>query len=72
VIGIEVEAAATVNQSDFSGLHKLVEACGKRFMLGLVLYDHDTLVPFGERLYAAPISTLWKLSGSADVVIAVA
>ena len=35
------------------------EACGKRFTLGLVLYDHDTVVPFGERLFAAPISTLW-------------
>ena len=60
VVGIEVKAAATVNQSDFSGLRKLLEACGKRFTLGLVLYDHDTLVPFGEKLYAAPISTLWK------------
>jgi predicted AAA+ superfamily ATPase len=31
-----------------------------RFIIGLVLYDHDTIVPFGERLFAAPISTLWK------------
>jgi predicted AAA+ superfamily ATPase len=60
VLGIEVKAAATVNQRDFSGLRKLLEACGKRFMLGLVLYDHDTIVPFGDRLYATPISTLWK------------
>jgi hypothetical protein len=60
VIGIEVKAAATVTAADFSGLRKLAEACGKRFILGLVLYDHDTTVPFGERLFAAPISTLWK------------
>jgi uncharacterized protein len=60
VLGIEVKAAATVTQSDFSGLRKLSEACGKRFTLGLVLYDHDTLVPFGEKFYAAPISALWK------------
>jgi hypothetical protein len=59
VLGIEVKASATVTTADFSGLRKLAEACGKRFMLGLVLYDHDTLVPFGERLFAAPISTLW-------------
>jgi predicted AAA+ superfamily ATPase len=60
VVGIEVKAAATVTGADFSGLRKLAEACGKRFTLGLVLYDHDTLVPFGDRLFAAPISTLWK------------
>jgi uncharacterized protein len=60
VIGIEVKAAATVTTADFSGLRKLAEACGKRFILGVVLYDHDTTVPFGERLFAAPISTLWK------------
>jgi uncharacterized protein len=60
VVGIEVKAAATVSGADFSGLCKLAEACGKRFIIGLVLYDHDTIVPFGERLFAAPISTLWK------------
>jgi uncharacterized protein len=60
VIGIEVKAAATVTGADFSGLRKLAEACGKRFVLGLVLYDHDTTVPFGERLFASPISTLWN------------
>ena len=60
VVGIEVKAAATVTATDFSGLRKLAEACGKRFILGLVLYDHDTTVPFGERLFALPISTLWK------------
>jgi hypothetical protein len=60
VVGIEVKAAATVSGADFSGLRKLAEACGKRFIIGLVLYDHDTIVPFGERLFAAPISTLWK------------
>ncbi|MGQ0836486.1 MAG: ATP-binding protein [Gammaproteobacteria bacterium] len=60
VVGIEVKAAATVTGADFSSMRKLAEACGKRFTLGLVLYDHDTVVPFGERLFAAPISTLWK------------
>jgi uncharacterized protein len=60
VVGIEVKSAATVTGVDFSGLRKLAEACGKRFILGLVLYDHDTTVPFGERLFAAPISALWK------------
>jgi uncharacterized protein len=60
VVGIEVKSAATVTGADFSGLRKLAEAYGKRFILGLVLYGHDTTLPFGERLFAAPISTLWK------------
>ncbi len=44
---------------------ELIEACGKRFTPGLVLYDHDTLVPFGEQLHAAPISALWQAAPSA-------
>jgi len=59
VVGIEVKAAATVTSKDFSGLKKLAQICGKQFALGLVLYDHDQLVPFGDRLFAAPISALW-------------
>jgi len=60
VVGIEVKAAATVTGSDFSGLRKLAEACGNRFVLGLVLYDHDKAVPFGDRLAAAPLAALWS------------
>lgn len=59
LIGIEVKASATVNNSDFSGLRKLAEAHEADFVMGLVLHDHDKVVPFGENLYAAPISTLW-------------
>jgi len=28
--------------------------------MGLVLYDHDKAVPFGERLWASPLSSLWS------------
>jgi hypothetical protein len=59
VVGIEVKASATVNQRDFSGLHKVVEVCKDRFLFGAVLYDSDKIVPFGDRLFAAPISSLW-------------
>jgi predicted AAA+ superfamily ATPase len=59
VVGVEVKAAATVAAKDFQGLRKLAESCGDRFAIGLVLYDHEQIVPFGEKLIAAPISTLW-------------
>ncbi len=60
VVGIEAKAAATVTGTDFFGMRKLTDACGKRFIMGLVPYDHDTVVPFGEKLLAVPVSTLWQ------------
>ena len=60
IVGIEVKASATVSTGDFSGLRRLASACGDRFALGLVLYDHDRTVPFGDRMAAAPVSTLWS------------
>ncbi|WP_083957945.1 ATP-binding protein [Tateyamaria omphalii] len=59
VVGIEVKASATVTSADFSGLRKLAGACRSKFAQGLVLYDHDQVVPFGENLFAVPISSLW-------------
>lgn len=60
IVGVEVKASATVTARDFSGLRRLASAAGESFALGLVLYDHETTVPFGEKMAAAPISTLWS------------
>ena len=59
VVGIEVKSSATVKSSDFAGLRTLASACGDRFAYGVVLYDSADLVPFGDRLAAAPLSALW-------------
>jgi predicted AAA+ superfamily ATPase len=59
IVGIEVKASATVKSSDFAGLHTLAEACKNKFAYGIVLYDSTDLVPFGDRLAAAPLSSLW-------------
>jgi predicted AAA+ superfamily ATPase len=59
IAGIEVKTAATVKSSDFAGLRTLAEACKERFAYGVVLYDSTELVPFGDRLAAAPLSSLW-------------
>ena len=59
IVGIEVKASATVKSSDFSGLRSLAEACKERFAYGVVLYDSADHIPFGERLAAAPLSSLW-------------
>lgn len=60
IAGIEVKASATVKAGDFSGLRALADACGDRFAFGAVLYDSTDVVPFGDRLAAAPISALWS------------
>ena len=59
VAGIEVKASATVRSADFGGLRRLAEACGQQFARGVVLYDSKDVVPFGDRLLAAPLSALW-------------
>lgn len=59
VVGIEVKAAATVSSSDFSGLRCLASACDQ-FVTGIILYDHDRVVSFGESMFAIPISALWS------------
>jgi uncharacterized protein len=58
MIGVEVKASASVKTTDFNGLRKLSSA-SKNFKLGLVLYDGERALPFGDRMYAAPISCLW-------------
>jgi predicted AAA+ superfamily ATPase len=59
VIGIKVKSAASANAADFRGLRRLAEATADKFQMGLVLYDHDRAVPFGDRLWSAPLSCLF-------------
>jgi uncharacterized protein len=60
LVGIEVKASATVYASDFKGIRRLLDICADDLKLGVVLYDGTKVVPFGDRLFAAPISCLWS------------
>jgi len=60
LVGIEVKASATVHASDFKGIRKLLDVCAEDLALGVVLYDGTKVVPFGDRLFAAPMSCLWN------------
>jgi uncharacterized protein len=60
IAGIEVRAGATPGQADFAGLRALQELAGERFVRGVVLHLGTAAVPFGERLEAAPLATLWS------------
>lgn len=57
--GIEIKAASSIGERDFRGLKRLREILGTRFHTGIVLYDGDHLLPFGDRLLAVPLSALW-------------
>ena len=59
VAAIEVKAGATVGPRDVAGLRLLEEVLGDRFIRGVVLYGGSAVVPFGKRLAAWPIETLW-------------
>ncbi|MFZ5519753.1 MAG: ATP-binding protein [Pseudomonadota bacterium] len=59
MVAVEVKAAATVTAADFKGLQMLGQAAGDALALGVVLYDGDKALPFGDRLWAAPIGALF-------------
>jgi prevent-host-death family protein len=48
----EIKASATVKAEDFKGLNKLKDACGKQFAAGVVFYDGESILPFGEKLFS--------------------
>jgi predicted AAA+ superfamily ATPase len=60
IIAIEVKGSATLSQKDLNGLKKLKEISKERFKIGLLLYDGDHTTSFGDKLYAAPLATLWS------------
>ena len=59
VAGVEVKASSTVTGDDFKGLRKLKDAVPNHFAAGILLYDGEAVVGFGDRLYAVPLSQLW-------------
>lgn len=59
IAAIEIKASATVKSADFGGLRALAATCKERFACGVVLYDSTDLIPFGDKLAAAPLSCLW-------------
>jgi uncharacterized protein len=60
VVGIEVKASATVRAGDFRGLKHLRERIGSRLVSGVVLYAGEQTLPFGDGLWALPLSALWE------------
>jgi predicted AAA+ superfamily ATPase len=57
---IEVKAAATLSTKDFTGLKRFQSVAGKRFKIGVLLYDGDHTTAFGDNLFAVPLGALWS------------
>lgn len=56
--GIEIKAASSVSEGDFRGLKRLREIMGTRFHTGIVFYDGEHVLPFGDCFLAVPLSAL--------------
>jgi uncharacterized protein len=59
IVGIEVKATATPSSRHAAHLAFLRDRLGPRFKLGVVLHTGAHVLPLGERLVAAPVSSLW-------------
>lgn len=59
IVAIEVKAGATVRPDAFATMRKLAAVLGDAFALGVVLYDGRQRLPLGDKLWAAPLATLW-------------
>lgn len=60
LIAIEVKAAATLDASGRRAITKLRDATDGRFRAGIVLYAGRQTIPLGDRIWAVPISALWR------------
>lgn len=60
IVGLEVKATASVTRKDFSGLDRLASVAGKKFLLGIVLYDGEHTLSFADKFRAAPLASVWS------------
>ena len=57
---IEVKGRDAVNEDDFKGLKELQRQVGSDFVCGIVLYRGNKVAPFGDKLWAVPVDTMWQ------------
>ncbi|MCK2237534.1 MULTISPECIES: ATP-binding protein [unclassified Crossiella] len=59
VIGIEIKASAAPGQDSAKHLEWLRDQLGDKFVHGIVLHTGPRVFPMGDRITAAPISSIW-------------
>lgn len=60
IVGIEVKSAEKISPDDFKGLKLLAQNMDQKFIKGIVFYCGSQVVPFGDKLWALPITCLWQ------------
>lgn len=61
VVGIEVKASSSFSAKQFAGLTRLRDRLGSTFVAGIVLNTGPSGYRYADRLYGAPVSSLWTL-----------
>ncbi len=56
---VEVKGRDAVTASDFKGLEALRKQIADDFICGIVLYRGNKVIPFGDKMWAVPVDTLW-------------
>lgn len=59
IVAVEVKSSQTVKADDFKGIKQLQQLVGDRLVHGIVLYTGTEALPFGDKLYALPVASLW-------------
>lgn len=61
ILGIEVKSGSAVSKNDFKHIEWFKKNLVKQnAFIGIVLYTGEAALPFGENLWAVPISDLWE------------
>jgi predicted AAA+ superfamily ATPase len=58
-VSIEVKASSTVTSSDFEGLREFNRITKDDFFRGIILYNGNSTLQFGENLFAVPIMSMF-------------
>lgn len=59
-IAMETKLSATVRKPDFKGIERFARQVEQQFVAGILFYDGDHVLPFGEKLWAVPIACIWS------------
>jgi predicted AAA+ superfamily ATPase len=57
---VEVKSRASVQTRDWRALERMRDKKGKAFRCGVLLYTGESTVPLSDRIFAVPVSGLWR------------
>lgn len=58
--GVEVKNSEKISERDLAGIKELQAVAGADFLCGVILCNTPRVIPWNDRIYLVPISTLWS------------